>query len=384
MFGLAAVAARLSEQNETPGLKLLMLYIMDKSDIRPDLFGQKHSSRDYTRADNWGKNQFNSSFPASLVAYMYSKGLMPIYIRTNKKNEIVHTEIKSTELLGIDPLSDEAYYNYEAGFAPYEKYYQGEREHIDLVMLNNSTSVVLSGLEIKLTALPDSTTKSQPESEWGTEIVMRPPTICFLACSICENYSTPKGKERLRSMLRSVPQINHWEEIDEVLPHYTKILEAVLVVSSDMQNKQKPLIIQPIWKTEGNRMRLKDDCLDAFVWSNLAIIQMCCTEEATNIRRLNRFHRTIIWIYKMLLDYVTYDTFDYKRIIRLQSYNLANDKAFALPGNKSRKFLRRDIVLNPRVSKYEIKNIILGGGQDLLSPERRFDAVLVNSPDIFD
>jgi hypothetical protein len=36
------------------------------------------------------------------------------------------------------------------------------------------------------------------------------------------------------------------------------------------------------------------------------------------------------------------------------------------------------------VSKYEIKNIILGGGQNLLSPERRFDAVIVNSPDIFD
>ena len=131
-------------------------------------------------------------------------------------------------------------------------------------------------------------------------------------------------------------------------------------------------------------MRLKDDCLDVFVWSNLSIIQMCCTEETSNIQRLNRFHRTIIWLYKMLLDYVTYDTFDYKRIIRLQSYNLANDKAFALPGTKSHSFLTPEIIIKPRISKYEIKKIILGGGQDLLSPERRFDAVLVNSPDIFD
>lgn len=352
--------------------------------MQPALFGQKHSSRDYTKAECWGKNQFNSSFPASLVAYMYSKGIAPVYIKTTKDNKIVHSSIGSAELFGIDPLSDNAYYNYEAGFAPYEKFYQGEREHIDLVMMNNETSEVLSGLEVKLTALPDNTTKSQPESEWGTEIVMRPPTICFLVCSICANYSTTKGKERLRAMLRQVPQINHWEEIDEVMAHYTKILDAVLAIASDMHTKQKPLIIQPIWKTEGNKMRLKDDCLDVFVWSNLAIIQMCCTEDASDIKRINRFHRTIIWIYKMLLDYVTYDTFDYKRIIRLQSYNLANDKAFALPGAKSRQFLKSDIVLHPRVSKYEIKNIILGGGQDLLSPERRFDAVLVNSPDIFD
>ena len=157
-----------------------------------------------------------------------------------------------------------------------------------------------------------------------------------------------------------------------------------MAISKDMCAKQKPLIIQPIWKTEGNKMRLKDDCLDVFVWSNLSIIQMCCTEDSSNISRLNRFHRTIIWIYKMLLDYVTYDTFDYKRIIRLQSYNLANDKAFSMPGAKSRAFLKNEQIVKPRISKFEIKNIILGGGQDLLSPERRFDAVLVNSPDIFE
>ena len=131
-------------------------------------------------------------------------------------------------------------------------------------------------------------------------------------------------------------------------------------------------------------MRLQDNCLDVFVWSNLSIIQMCCTEDCTNLHRLNRFHRTIIWIYKMLLDYVTYDTFNYKRIIRLLSYNLANDKAFALTGTKSHKFIQGDEIIKPRISKYEIKKIILGGGQELLSPERRFDAVLVNSHDIFD
>lgn len=352
--------------------------------IQPSLFGQKHSSRDYSKAECWGKNQFNSSFPASLVAYMYSKGIKPIYIQTTENNEIRHGFIDSLALFGIEPLSDDAYYNFEAGYAPYEKFYQGEREKIDLVILNNTTSEVLSGLEVKLTALPDNTTKSYPESEWGTEIVMRPPTICFLACSICANYSTLEEKEKLRKMLRNVPQINHWEEIDEVLPQYQKILGSILAISSDMYEKQKPLIIQPIWKTEGSKMRLKDNCLDVFVWSNLSIIQMCCTENSTDIKKLNRFHRTIIWIYKMLLDYVTYDTFDYKRIIRLQSYNLANDKAFALPGTKSQSFLKKDVVLKPRISKFEIKNIILGGGQDLLSPERRFDAVIVNSPDLFD
>ena len=91
--------------------------------VAPGLFGQKHSSRDYRYEDSWGKNQFNSSFPASLVAYMGYKGIDPIFICTNKENKIEHRPISSTMLLGIDPLSDDAYYDYEAGYYPYEQYY---------------------------------------------------------------------------------------------------------------------------------------------------------------------------------------------------------------------------------------------------------------------
>lgn len=42
-----------------------------------------------------------------------------------------------------------------------------------------------------------------------------------------------------------------------------------------------------------------------------------------------------------------------------------------------------DRLTKPMIKKNEIKNIILGGGQNLLSPERRFDAIVFNSPDLF-
>lgn len=91
--------------------------------VDPGLFGQKYSSRDYRFEESWGKNQFNSSFPASLVAYMSSKDLSPVFICTNKNNEIVHKYIKPTVLFGIDPLSEDAYYDYEAGYYPFEQFY---------------------------------------------------------------------------------------------------------------------------------------------------------------------------------------------------------------------------------------------------------------------
>lgn len=86
----------------------------------------------------------------------------------------------------------------------------------------------------------------------------------------------------------------------------------------------------------------------------------------------------------MLFDYAHYGKFDYSRIIKLHSYKTANDKAFSLPGSRSYQFLKCEELTHPRINKSEIKNIILGGGQYFLRPERRFDAVLVNSPDLFD
>ena len=352
--------------------------------LRPDLFGQKHSSRDYSDPDCWGKNQFNSSFPASLVAYMSSKGVDPIYLRVNSSNEVEHTHITPTDVFGIDPLSDEAFYNYEAGYFPFEKYYSGKREHVDLVMGNARTSQLYRGLEVKLTALPDNTTKMLNEDKTSCEIVMRPPTICFLACSICQHYEGEAGKEKLRRLLSGVPQVRHWEEPGEVAAVYQQIEDAVLRVSKDMVDKQTPLIIQPVWKTLGNKMILADDCLDVFVWSNLAVIQMCKNTEQISLTKINRFQRAIIWIYLMLFDYLAYNEFNYITIVKDHSYGNANDKAFSMPGTKTYPFLHCNELTHPRISKYEIKNIILGGGQNLLSPERRFDAVLVNSPDIFD
>ena len=352
------------------------------SRTQPSLFGQKHSSRNYSDPYCWGKNQFNSSFPASLVAYMFSKGVAPVYIKTNDKNEVGREYIHADKLLGINPLDGNAFYNFEAGYTPFEKYYSGKRESIDLVMVKRDENVPLGGFEIKLTALPDNTTKKLSEENYGCEIVVRPPTICFLVCSICSNYDTDELKFRLRKLLSGVPKVNRWEEIEEVARVYDTIEQAVMNVASDMSDKQRPLLIQPVWKTLGGKMVLAEDCLDVFAWSDLAVLQMC-VQEPCDGRTLTRFHRTIVWVYKMLFEFIDYGIFDYMRIIKNHSYGYANDKAFALPGRKSRHFLACPELFHPRVSKYEIKNIILGGGQDLLSPERRLDAAIVNSPDLF-
>ncbi|MEE4356453.1 MAG: HindVP family restriction endonuclease [Desulfococcaceae bacterium] len=58
------------------------------------------------------------------------------------------------------------------------------------------------------------------------------------------------------------------------------------------------------------------------------------------------------------------------------SFNTKNDKAFSVSGKTTHPYMKCDCLVNPRIQKSEIKEIILGGGQNMLRPERRFDAII--------
>ena len=80
---------------------------MAKSAIfKPSLFGLKHSNRDFTQKETWGKNQFNSSFPASLCAYLDGKGLKNVYLKLDENLKIQPAELSTQELYGLALDSD--------------------------------------------------------------------------------------------------------------------------------------------------------------------------------------------------------------------------------------------------------------------------------------
>ena len=56
----------------------------------PGLFGINNSNRDFTRRQSWGKNQFNTSFPAALACYMNNQNVPPVYIRLNEDLKVKH------------------------------------------------------------------------------------------------------------------------------------------------------------------------------------------------------------------------------------------------------------------------------------------------------
>lgn len=354
---------------------------------KPGLFGLKHSNRDFELKETWGKNQFNSSFPAALSAYLCHKGFENVYLTLNDKLKVVHKTIATSDIFGISPISDNLFYAFESTFSPYQQLVIGHLPRVDLVTQERDTGKSLKGVEIKLTALPDHTTCAfSSEERYGTEIVIRPDTIVYLACSIVNHYkSEPKKLQDWIDTYTSFDNIKDWTEAESVLPFIPSMILTIDEIALDLLDVQEPIIMQPIWKTEGKSPRLSEYCLDVFVWSNLAFTQLFIdvAREEVKGNKITRQVRTIVWLFKMLYDFSRNGQINHRKIIDELSFNTKNDKAFAVSGRITQPYMTCDELTNPRISKAQIKEIILGGGQNLLSPERRFDAIIFNSPELF-
>lgn len=309
----------------------------------------------------------------------------PIYLFADADLQVRHGEITVADLWGMNWDSDDLFFAFERDFVPYQDIVLGTLPRIDLVTLNrhqNNTS--LRGLEIKLTALPDYTTCELPETRYGCELVVRPPTIVYLAISIAKAFQN--NRDRLYSYLNPIcARIEDWTLASSVLPFLPDRMDTLNTVLKVIRDRQIPLVMQPIWKTQGKSAKLHDYCLDIFVWSNIAFTQLfldAATEEI-NIDKMSRQKRCVVWLVKMLYDFTIQGQINYSEVIDTISFNTKNDKAFALSGVKIHKYITSPQLIQPRIKKEEIKNIILGGGEKFLSPERRLDAIIMNTPDLF-
>lgn len=354
---------------------------------KPSLFGIKYSNRDLSKEESWGKNKFNSTFPTALIAYMDSIDLKCVYLKMGENNTIVKDYISAEELFSLNPLDESLYYSFESSYTPFQTISLNNPPSVDLMLMNRKTADILAGYEIKLTTLPDDSTHSLSEEKYGSEIVIRMPSIHFLACSLASIYKDKRECLKKYFGKNGFGNISSYTEAAQVNPKIGEIWTIMNNIITDNLTNQKPAIIQPIWKTLGKKPLLADNCLDVFVWSDLAFTKLFMTESAQvpldPTVPVNRPTRALIQLFFMLNEFYTRGNFDSKDIFQKLTYTVKNDKAFSVSGRKTNMLMCCEELIKPRITKQEIKNIILGGGNKLLSPERRFDAVLANSLDLF-
>ncbi|MGB3758194.1 MAG: HindVP family restriction endonuclease [Rivularia sp. (in: cyanobacteria)] len=359
---------------------------MNVNQQNPSLFGLSKSNRDFNQKECWGKNQFNSSFPASLGCYMHSCGVKPVYIKLNKSLKTVHEKIDVAEVFGEIPLSENLFFAFESDYVPYRKLVIGKLPRVDLVTQSIVPESCLKSIEIKLTALPDNSTYKLSEDKYGCEIVVRPDTIVYLALSIASKLQNDRQNiiQYLESAFSSIEDLT---KISCVVPKISEIINAMDNLLLDYIDLQSPLVMQPVWKTVGKTSKLFTNCLDMFVWSDFAFTRLffdIAKKKLKTEESINRYTRTVVWLAKMLYDFGNNGKIHHQLIIDNYTYNTKNDKAFAINGLKTYAYMVSPELRMPRIQKEEIRNIIRGGGQNYLSPERRFDGIVLSNPEIFD
>jgi len=348
----------------------------NSSEPKPTLFGISNSNR--IPADFWGKNRFNSSFPAALACWMRHKGLNPVYVHTSEGNIIASDEkISFDDVFNSKAPNEELRFDFESRFAEFQNYSHDSLEAIDLVISEGDD--IRRALEVKLTVLPDQTTFTKSEELWGCELVVRPVSVIYAALTIFHSLSDKKS-EALSLIQKTALDIGDWTNSSEIASNRNEILNTLDKFLDTFSDNQVPLILQPVWKTKGKRPDLADQAFDIFVWSNMALCRLFLNQakvESVSEKsgKVSRHLRAAARLLRCLHDLFTVGKMRRSEISKMSLGN-QTDKEFSASGAVTNQYMRHPRLASPKVQKSALSEIILNGGEKLLSPERRFDATI--------
>jgi len=86
----------------------------------PELYGINKSNR--KGKDLWGKNQFNSTFSASLACYMRDCNIPAIYLSVNENLEVVASEIDIDEVFNTTIENSKLSFDFETKYDIYQNF----------------------------------------------------------------------------------------------------------------------------------------------------------------------------------------------------------------------------------------------------------------------
>ncbi|MDR2153186.1 MAG: HindVP family restriction endonuclease [Helicobacteraceae bacterium] len=340
------------------------------------LFGITNSNR--TPERHWSKNCFNSSFPAAVACYLLEKNIPSVYNKLeiiNGEPKVVSSEISLREVFNCHTFAlKELDFCFESKFNPYQQYSFSPIDSIDLV-IKSISGKYLSPLEIKLTVLPTSNTSSRPEAEWGCELVVRSATTSYCALGMFD--SAKNEAKKIREIFESTCSgIGSWENEFE-MAHKTKSLYQCLnAFQQTYLDRQKPLLMQTIWKTKGQSPILADNAFDIIVWSDYAFSRLFIDGANLSQSVMSRPMRATARLSRCLWELSKSGKIQLSEIYRQMAFGTQTDKEFAIQGTKWREYTTSERILKPIILKSELGQIIDTAYIERLNPERRFDQTL--------
>ena len=345
----------------------------------PALYGIENSNR--SSENLWGKNEFNSTFPISLCCYMRDQNVHPVYVSVTAQHKISAGDetVRVEDIFGTAASGANVRFEFETLYEPYQDFSSSLIPAIDVVVKDKEGNYCRP-IEVKLTVVPDSTTVADNERLWSAEIVIRPVSSAYAVMSLWESIKdNPAVRQQIKDALDPVCQsMQSWDHEQEIIGKRLQIASALEQALQLLQPHQRPYLIQPIWKTNGMKAELADQCLDVFCWSDLAVVKLPLMplDAERQPRRVSRTLREAARHVRCLYMLCTADRFNYNQIYTGMPLGNQTDKAFAISGNKSIHYLFHSRLEKPHFPPSVLSQLILNGGASRLSPERRFDAVI--------
>ena len=341
------------------------------------LYGLKNLNKDLSDPSSWGKNQFNNLFPIALCCYMRDENVSsPLISASANGFRIIEESVD--HIFGTEVCNSGLYFSLESKYLPFERFVADQLESIDVVIMENETYIPIRPLEIKLTTLPDDTTKDRPEEDYGSELVIRDKTTRYMALSIAE--SCEDSFDSIQKLFNSeCNTIRDWDNIHEVAPKFEGIAGALNSFIEAYSSNQRPILLQPIWKTVGQSSVLAPNCIDIFSWTDFALAKMFLARSTTKIspNKITRPQRAVIRLVRFLWEVSQRRKVYQAPIYDGMTYNTLNDKELSISGNITNQYMRgSNRLMRPYFKRDVLSKVILGGGEKYLSPERRFDAVI--------
>lgn len=295
--------------------------------------------------------------------------------------EVINGEIKVVcDKIGINELfrcgnknASSLFFHFETKFEPYQKYCTDSLDGIDLVVKDLDGNY-LAPVEVKLTVLPSSGTSVKPQSEWGSEIVVRTATTSYLALGIWDKVKDQRDK--IRDIFEETcARIESWTNDFEMSHKTADLVGCLNTFEKEFIDSQQPLVLQPFWKTKGQSPVLDDNAFDIVVWSDMAFSRLFIDTDIG--KTMSRPMRATARMSRCLWELSKSGRIRIDFIYRQMTYNQQNDKEVAPSGTVWRGYITSDRIIKPIISTDEINNIILSPEHfDKLMPERRLDQSL--------
>ena len=345
--------------------------------MKTGLYGIFNSNR--SPEDHWGKNCFNSSFPTSLACFMKDAGTPAVYVHLEERNgklEVVNSTITLEEVFNCGNRgNDELDFHFETIFEPYQQYSFDQIDGIDLVVKGIEGNF-LAPLEIKLTVLPTSATASLPEDQWGCELVVRSATTSYCALGMFDAL-VDEAREVRAIFEKACSSIQMWDNDFEMTHKIGDVAKSLDKFEKKYYQNQKPLLVQALWKTQGQSPLLDDNAFDVVVWSDYAFSRLFIDDSyGENASTMSRPMRATARLARCLWELSKSGKIRIVDIYRQMAFGNQTDKEFAVGGQKWRRYVTSDRIIKPAIERETVRKILDPGSIDRLSPERRLDQTL--------